>query len=124
MDHGKFVLFIRMGMGVYVTGFPMGSPAGMANAQGTHGFFAYDFLTQGVQTAHAFFYGNFSVIVYCDAGRVIASVFQFAQALHQKWGCLFSADISYDSAHSCALLNLYLPSAAGPSVFLCYQRGL
>ena len=108
VDDGKLAAFIRMGMGVDIAGFPVGSPAGMADAHRARRFMAYDFLPQGIQPAHAFFNIDLAIVVNGDAGRVIPSVFQFAQAFHQKRSCLMASDISYDSAHSCALLRFFV----------------
>ena len=40
-----------------------------------------------------------SAVPYGDAGRVIASVFQFCQSFQEYRGCLAGSDVTYDSTH-------------------------
>ena len=99
---------VAMGMGVFFGGTAVRGPAGVADAESAvEGMFAQhffevaqlaggaaDFEQRGVGSADG------------DAGRVIAAVFETAQAFNDDWNNFLTADITDDSAHEWILCEI------------------
>ncbi len=92
---------IAVGVGVFFGGATMRGPAGVADAvSAVEGVVAEDLfdvfeLTGGTAEFELFFSGAAD----SDSGRVIAAVFEAAQAFEDDWNNFFRADVTDDSAH-------------------------
>src|SRR5258708_36495248 len=88
-------------MGVVDGGAAGGGPAGVADTQAPGGHAAVGELAgQVVDLALALDHRGVAVVgEHGDAGRVVAAVFEAAQALQQDWGAGPRAGVADDSAH-------------------------
>ena len=111
VDDDEMVVAVAVGMGISVRRLAMGSPAGVANADVTGERMAFQRFFQVCQAAFFLFDFDMSILVYSDAGGVIASVFQAAQSVNEKMGRLAAAHITYNTTHIgilLAILNVVL----------------
>src|SRR5690606_30424547 len=98
MDDGQ--AFREMGVCVAFGGFAVGGPAGVGDAQVAvdgflfQGVFQFDDLAHGAGAFDAVAGGQ-----YGDAGRVVAAVFQAAEAFDEDGGDVAFGDGAYYSAH-------------------------
>ena len=105
-DDRVVIRMVRVRVGL--RGRAVGRPAGMADAAGTDdGLYRSDlFLEVGDPPLLLHGDGSRVSIAHGDAGRVIATVFEFGQAFQQNGSRLFLTDISYDSTHSEPPVNI------------------
>ena len=93
-----------MGVGIYVVGFPVGSPAGMANAYVAGSIVFGNFFAERGNLPFLFPDGK-GIVQYGDTGTVVTTVFQPFQAFDDQSVSLAMADVSNYSAHSISELG-------------------
>src|ERR1041385_4244903 len=91
---------IKMRVGIVVSNFSMGCPAGVANSIGTSCRLLVDQLRQGSDPARTL--AGLDVIAIYDSNprRIVPAIFQTAQPVEQDGCCLRPADVTNDSAHN------------------------
>ena len=104
VDDGEVPLFIRMGMGIDVRRAAVCRPAGMTDAQCPYDGVSLNFFSQIDQTACFFADSDGAVMIDGDTGRVITTIFQLGQSIHQKIRCFSISDVTYNTTHSYILL--------------------
>ena len=92
---------VAMGVGVFFGGAAMGGPAGVADAEGAvERMFAKDFFEIAEFAGSAADLEESGIgAADGDAGRVVAAIFEAAQALNDDGDNLLTADVTDDSAH-------------------------
>jgi len=102
MDHDDAARAIPMGVGVLFGGPPVGSPAGVADAEGAiDGMFAQDlFQIDQLARSAAHLKGGAVGTAHGDARRVVAAVFQPPQPFDDDRNHLLWTDITDNSAHN------------------------
>ena len=100
MYHGDAALHVRMRMGVQVAGFPMGGPAGMADANSARNRAFLQKARQIFQPSLGLAHADLSVRAdHCHSGAVISTIRKPLQPFHQNGRSVFRADISHNAAH-------------------------
>src|ERR1043166_8799897 len=99
VDHSQFSRPVAMRVSVGVAGQTVGSPTGMADAQRTGHGLLFQELCQALDSAHAFAHLQRAGIQSAKTRRVVAAIFQPAQALQQQRSCALVANVPYNAAH-------------------------
>ncbi len=101
VNYGDLTVTAQMRVSVNVVRLAVRRPACVSDADGTvDAFAALDHITQYLKAALGLFYSELFVIGYnCDAGRVIATVFQSLKSVKQYGYCLLASYEANYSAH-------------------------
>ena len=106
VDNGDTAVFADMGMGVDIIGFPVGCPAGVADAKISLQIrTAVDQITEDLQPSLGLFdLQSLGFGPYCHTGRVIPPVFHPRKPVEQNGSCRLPAYKTDDSTHKNILL--------------------
>ena len=100
VNEGQPAALGEMRVCVGVVRLSMGSPAGMADADGAGGLFPAQEALQVIYLALAFVQVNLAVLTnQGDAGAVITPVLESMKAFYDDGASLSLPDITYDSTH-------------------------
>jgi len=93
---------IAMRVRVFFGGTAVSSPAGVANAEGASRGCSRRTSSRFAQLARGTTHLEESGVgaANCDAGRIVAAIFEAAQAFDDDGDNLLTADVTHDSAHA------------------------
>jgi hypothetical protein len=108
VNEGKLAGAVEVRVGILPGDFPMGSPAGVADAGMTTEWTLIDDTTKIVNATDFLAGRDDTLLKSGDPRGVIATVFQTAQTLQKNGYCFSLTDISNDSTHVRKLEIRYL----------------
>ena len=100
VDQGDFSRLIGMGVGVLVRWRSVRGPSGVADSRRPGRSFAANEVPEVVDSSGALAQLQGAAVVQSHSRGIIAPVFQPPESVQHNGGCIFSSDISDDSAHS------------------------